>query len=153
MKNRNFLNSFTCAKNGFVSALKSEYNLRFDISIMLSVIYFAVFFGLTAVQWTVVVLVFSVVLCAELLNTAIENAVDTATKEYSETAKCAKDTAAAAVFVCAGGAVVCAGFIFNDIQRWVQTLKVIFSNPVFGALFCALAISDIICLFYRRKGI
>ena len=37
------------------------------------------------------------VLVAELLNTAVERAVDTATKEYSESAKLAKDCGAGAV--------------------------------------------------------
>ena len=152
MKNKNFLKSFMCASEGFINALKNEYNLRLDLLLMLSVVYFALFYGVSRTEWAVLVVVFSMVIGAELFNTAIENAVDTATEEFNRFAKAAKDTAAAAVFVCAWGAVACAALIFCDIQKWGDTLKVIFSRPATGAVFCILALLDIICLFYRRKG-
>lgn len=152
MKNRNFLQSLHCALKGLLCAIKSEHNLRLDLSLMLSVVYFSLFYGINKVEWVLLVLIFALVISAELFNTALENAVDTATKEYNETAKIAKDTAAAAVFVCSLGALVCAFIVFGDIGRWIFALKTIFANPIYGSLFCVLAIADIACLLYRRKG-
>ena len=153
MKNKNFLQSLHCAIKGFLCAVKSEYNLKLDLSLMLSVVYFALFYGISKIEWVLLVLIFALVISAELFNTALENAVDTATKEYCESAKIAKDTAAAAVLACSFGALVCAFIIFGDIGCWILALKTIFANPVYGVLFCALAIVDIACLLYRRKGI
>lgn len=152
MKNKNFLQSLQCALKGCWFALKDECNLRLDLSLMLSVVFFALFYGISKLEWVLLVFIFALVIAAELFNTALENAVDTATEEYSKSAGIAKDTAAAAVLVCSLGALVSAFVMFGDINRWILALKTIFANPIYGAIFCVLAISDIVCLLYRRKG-
>jgi diacylglycerol kinase len=47
-----------------------------------------------------------IVLAAELLNTALEATLDRVSVEHHPLAKVAKDTAAGAVFISAGGAVL-----------------------------------------------
>ena len=58
------------------------------------------------------VMLFSIVICGELFNTAIETIVDMVSPEKNEKAKIAKDVSAGAVLVVAIGAAIVGGIIF-----------------------------------------
>ena len=94
-----FRKSFGFAFQGFRFAVLSERNIK----VMLAGFALAVVLGLVAdldaVRWAIVLLCCGVVLCAELLNTAIETIVDLVSPEYHPLAGRAKDIAAAAVWV------------------------------------------------------
>lgn len=69
-------------------------------------------------SWTEVVLlvgVVVVVLVAELLNTAVEAAIDRVGPEWHAQSKRAKDTASAAVLICL---LLCGGVWFSALWRW-----------------------------------
>lgn len=59
------------------------------------------FFELTRTDWAVILVCNALVFCLEIVNTAIEKAVDLSTQEYHILAKISKDAAAAAVLVAA----------------------------------------------------
>ena len=63
-------------------------------------------------EWSVVLILCGLVISLELINTAIENAVDLVTKEYNEKAKNAKDIAAGAVLFSAIIAAIIGFIIF-----------------------------------------
>lgn len=67
---------------------------------------------LTAGEWIAICLVIAGMLSMELMNTAVERAVDLVTTKYHPLAKQAKDIAAAAVFIYAIAAVVIGLIIF-----------------------------------------
>ena len=69
-------------------------------------------FKVSVTEWALLALTIGMVLSLELVNTAIEAVVDLVTEEYHPLAKVAKDTSAAAVFVCAIAAVVVGLIIF-----------------------------------------
>ena len=71
-----------------------------------------VFFRLSRLEWLAVILVMLLVLCGELMNTAIEKTVDLASPQYHVLAGQAKDIAAGAVFLAAVGAVFVGGLVF-----------------------------------------
>jgi diacylglycerol kinase len=140
-KNRNFYESITYAVSGLVSAVKRERNLRFHLFSGLLVCIFAYFYELTRAEWAVLFLTIGSVIVCELINTAIENAVDSATQNYSVFAKAAKDIAAAAVMVAAIIA-VCVGFVlFWDFSKLLFAMQKAAANPVAIALavFCVMA--------------
>ena len=153
MKNTNFFKSAKCALNGFIIAIKSERNLRFDVSVMLTVIFFALCYGISRFEWAVITVIFAAVIGAELFNSALERAVDLAEEDYNEIAGAAKDISAAAVFVCAICAIVSGIFIFGDIERIWKTLIRIFTNPAYALIFLILIASDIILIFKKEKGV
>ena len=64
------------------------------------------------VEWCILLLTISLVLVLEMVNTAIERAVDLVTKDYYELAKIAKDVAAGAVLVASMFSVVLGVLIF-----------------------------------------
>ena len=69
-------------------------------------------FRITPVEWCICLLLFALVASLELVNTAVEAAVDLATEERKPLAKIAKDTAAGAVLFSAIVSVVIGLVIF-----------------------------------------
>jgi diacylglycerol kinase len=94
------------ALRGLRMAVRSERNLR--LHLLAAVTALGVTWWLDA-AWLPVIVVIGLVISLELVNTAIEAAVDRCTgQQHDPLAQRAKDTAAAAVLVAAGVAVVVA---------------------------------------------
>ena len=111
-KNDSLLISFAHALDGVIAGLKAERNMLIHFGVMSMVIVFGVILNISAAEWIVCVMLFALVMAMELVNTAIEAAVDLCTQEYDPKAKLAKDTAAGAVLVAAIGAAVVGCIIF-----------------------------------------
>lgn len=112
---RKFLRSFVYAFQGILEATK-EQNMRFHIASACIVIIAGLFTGLSVVEWLIIVVVIILVIGAEMMNCAIERAVDLATAEIHPLAKAAKDVAAGAVLVFAIGSVIIGVLIF--FPKW-----------------------------------
>ena len=67
---------------------------------------------ISKIEWIICVILFALVISAELINTAIETIVDMITMEKNEKAKIAKDVAAGAVLVNAIGSTIIGLIIF-----------------------------------------
>jgi diacylglycerol kinase (ATP) len=72
----------------------------------------ALFFRFTAIEFVGLVLCFAVVIAAELFNTTLEVLIDYAWPEHHPMIGRAKDVAAAAVLVAAGGAALVGALLF-----------------------------------------
>ena len=120
--------SFYHAVCGFFGAIKSEAHLRFHIMIAVLISIFAYIYGIDKTEWTVLCLTISAVISAELFNTALEQAVNTATEEIMPSAKFAKDASAGAVLVLAVMSLFVGTFLFGDIEKIGLTLEHIFSD-------------------------
>ena len=81
-------------------------------SAMATVIVFGAMLSISATEWIACIILFGVVLMAELLNTAIETVVDIVCPHEDPRAKLAKDTAAGAVLMVSIAAAVVGGIIF-----------------------------------------
>jgi diacylglycerol kinase len=68
--------------------------------------------SISRTEWLIIILVISVGLMMELVNTAIESVVDLVTLEWRQSAKIAKDTSAAAMLVYSVGAALIGLLIF-----------------------------------------
>ena len=100
-KSKNLLTSFKYAFQGILPAFKQERNLKIHTCFVLLVIIAGIWLKISYIEWLICILLFGVVLAAELINTAIETTVDLVTQEIQPLAKQAKDIAAAAVLVLA----------------------------------------------------
>ena len=89
-----------------------ENHMKIHVIMMLAVIVCGMFFHITKIEWMFCILLFGLVLSAELFNTAIEAVVDLASPEIHPLAKLAKDVAAGAVLVSALSAAVIGLMIF-----------------------------------------
>jgi len=100
-------NAFTYAMRGLLYTFRHEANLRVHLAIAETVVYVGAVEGISATRWAALALAIALVLSLELLNTAIERAVDlTVGERRSPLAGAAKDVAAGAVLVGATGAAV-----------------------------------------------
>ncbi len=98
---KKFLNSFTYPIKGLKYAYRNEQNVAVDVGVAIIVIIAGFLFKVSISEWALLALTIGIVISLELVNTAIEAVVDLVTEEYHPLAKVAKDTSAAAVFVCA----------------------------------------------------
>ena len=145
-KNTNFLQSFKNAATGIVSVFINERNMRFHFMIANLISVFAVFFGLSGIEWAVLMIAICFVFVSEIINTAVENAVNTATEEFSVYAKTAKDASAGAVLVAAIFSLITGVCLFFDPERIYGTLKLIFTSPRYLIPCLILGIFDILFL-------
>ena len=109
---KKFFFSFTYPIKGLKYAYRNEQNLAFDVGIALIVVIAGFLFKISVIEWALLILTIGMVIALELVNTAIEAVVDLVTEEYHPLAQVAKDTSAAAVFVCAIAAVIVGFIIF-----------------------------------------
>ena len=105
-------NSFKYAGNGIFSAFKSELNMQVHFCLMLLVILCGIIFEISLLEWQMCIVLFGVVIGAEIFNTAIETVVDLVMPNINEKAKLAKDLAAGAVLIIAISAAIVGLTIF-----------------------------------------
>lgn len=104
--------SFKNAWNGIKSALTTQANLKIHLIAALFAVTAGYYFSLTALEWTAIVIVITVVVFAEMANTALEHLSDAVTTEHNEHIKATKDVAAGAVLISAIASLVIAAIIF-----------------------------------------
>ena len=98
-KKRTFIDSVKNCLDGINYTLSHENNFKREMIIGILVVIASMFFKISILEWVIVILLINFVLVCELINTALEKAVDLYTKEFNETAKIVKDVAGASVFV------------------------------------------------------
>lgn len=109
---KKLINSFKYAIEGFVSSFKTERNMKIHILAMVIVVVLAIYFRVDLIEWCFIIFAISLVIGAELFNTAIETIVDMVSPEKNPKAKLAKDISAAAVLALAIGAAIIGVIIF-----------------------------------------
>lgn len=119
MKPSNWLESVNCAIEGILWAVKTQRHLRWHFAAAMAVLLLAHFMALSALEFILLSFAVTLVIFAELMNTAVEVVVDMISPEYHLLAKRAKDVAAGAVLVASAGAVVMA---FFALSRYVFPL-------------------------------
>jgi len=105
--------SFNHAAEGVVHALRTQRNLWIHFTVAAAVLVAAIGFGVSKLELIVLLLAITFVLVAELVNTAIEAAVDVASTSFDPMAKLAKDMAAGAVLIAALNAVAVGYLVFS----------------------------------------
>ena len=96
---KRFLSSIKNSVNGLIYAYLNEQSLTLHAFITVFVLASGFYFHISKMQWAILVIVMTIIIVTELLNTAIEAVVDLVTDKYHPLAKVAKDCASAAAFV------------------------------------------------------
>ena len=97
-KSQGFNNTFKNARKGFNLALRSEINIRVHVAAAVIVLLSAAYLKFSAVEFCIVLFAIALVICCEMLNTAIEFALDSIYhNRYSRMVGMAKDISAGAV--------------------------------------------------------
>jgi diacylglycerol kinase (ATP) len=93
------LDSFNYAFEGIIHVLRTQRNLRIHFAIAIAVIAAAAALGVGRLELMALLLAIAFVLVAEMVNSAIEGAIDVSTTSFDPNAKLAKDIAAGAVLI------------------------------------------------------
>lgn len=112
---KNAFDSFRYALDGILHGFRSQRHMRFHFCIAALALLAGVVYGLNATELLVLTFAISLVIIAELFNTAIEAVVDLVTTSYHPLAKYAKDVAAGAVLIAALNACVVGVLLFLDV--------------------------------------
>lgn len=110
---RRRLKSFKHAADGISIGLKDQFNLRFHFLAAILAISLAIYYQISRLEWLILILTIGLVVATELLNTAVEEIVNSFTADVHPAAKKAKDVAAAAVLISAVIALVIGIIIFG----------------------------------------
>ncbi len=97
-KAQGFNNTFRNARKGFNLAIKSEMNIRIHVAVATLVLFFAIYLKFTPTEFCILLFAIAIVIVTEMLNTAIEFALDSIYhNKYSRMVGMAKDISAGAV--------------------------------------------------------
>jgi diacylglycerol kinase (ATP) len=114
MYRRSTLKSFTWAFEGIVYVLRTQRNMKIHFTVAIIVIIGSLFFDLSRAELAILLITVAFVLMMEMINTAVEAAIDTFGTAFDPMAKIAKDVAAGAVLIAALNAVAVGYLIFFD---------------------------------------
>ena len=143
--------SFVYAFRGIFRTIANERNLRIHLTCvvyMVSILLFTDWFTLSRTDWAILMLASAGVIGGEIVNTAIENAVNLASKEYTEYGKIAKDAAAGAVLVSALFAVIVGIIILFQPEAFKAMYEYFTGNlPLLGVLLLSIIPATLFIFF------
>lgn len=87
------------ALNGLKEAIMTERNMKVHMIATLLVIFLAITLEITMIEWMILLLTIAMVIGMELMNTALEHALDYLAPERTKEIKAAKDIAASSVLI------------------------------------------------------
>ena len=144
--------SFWYAIYGIPGALKTEAHLRFHIVAAVFALVFAGICGFSVERFAILTVLIGAVIALELVNTSIEHACNSVTREYNAQIKLAKDLAAAAVLVMAAAAIAVAALFFINAESWNNMRAFFAAYPLSAVVLAILALlSAAFIAFYGKK--
>lgn len=145
---------FRHAFDGWAHAWRTQPNVRFHVVAAVAVLAAALALRLPPLAIAALVLVVGLVLVAELLNTALETAVDLVSPEYHPLAKIAKDVGAGAVLAAAATAVAVGALVFGGhlsggaLERSGGFLP---ADVLFGGMLLGVGLASALFLLLRGR--
>jgi len=107
------IESFNYAIEGVIHVLRTQRNMRIHFAVAAAVIAAAAAVQVSKLELIALLLAIAFVLIAEMINTAIEGAIDVATTSFDPMAKLAKDIAAGAVLIATVNAIAIGYLVFS----------------------------------------
>ena len=108
------IESFNYAFEGIIHVLRTQRNMRIHFGAAIAVLVAALATDVSRLELIALLLAIAFVLVAEMVNTAIEAAVDVASTSFDPMAKLAKDVGAGAVLIAAVNAVAIGYLVFSE---------------------------------------
>jgi len=103
MKPKNWLESLNCAIEGILYVAKTQRHMRYHFMTAVVVLVLSLFLNLSWIEFSLLAFCITLVLFAEVINTAIEVTIDLISEEFHPLARIAKDVSAGAVLLAVTG--------------------------------------------------
>ncbi|MGZ4280982.1 MAG: diacylglycerol kinase [Gaiellaceae bacterium] len=110
---RTLLESFNFAVEGIIHVVRTQRNMRIHLVAAVVVLVAAIWIGVSKLELIALLLAISFVFIAEMINSALEQAIDVATTSFDPLAKLAKDVAAGAVLIATVNAIAIGYLVFS----------------------------------------
>ena len=114
MKIKKMVDSFNYAIIGIIETVRTQRNMRIHLIAALCVLIACFLIDISKAEFLILCITVTMVLAAEVINTAIESAIDMAANHYHPLAKIAKNAAAGAVLITAINSLIVGYIIFWD---------------------------------------
>lgn len=108
------IDSFNYAFQGVIYAVRTQRNMRVHLIAAVAVLIAAVAIGVDRMEMIALIIAVAFVLIAEMVNSAVEGAIDVATTSFDPMAKLAKDMAAGAVLISTITAAAVGFLVFSE---------------------------------------
>ena len=144
---RDIFGPFRVAMSGLVFTFKTQRHMRFHVYVVIVVVLLGIYVNLGLREMLVLLFTISLVVVAEMFNSAIEAVVDLVSPSYHPLAKFAKDIAAGAVLITTIVALVVGALLILGENRW-EAIKVSLSSEGFGLPFGWRFVLGIVVLFF-----
>lgn len=156
MSLRQWIKSANFAIEGILHAAQTQRHLRYHFYAAAAVVFLGYILGVSKTEFLIIALAAIAVLVAEMLNTAVEAAVDLISPDHHEKAGKAKDIAAGAVLITAFGSaligyVVLMPHIRDAFDRGVHIIKRP-SDEIVVISFILVLITVVLLKAYTGKG-
>jgi diacylglycerol kinase (ATP) len=153
LKPTRFIDSLNCAIEGIISAAGTEKHMRNHFLGAILVLVASLFLGVAPIEFALLSISISIVLFAELMNTAIEAVVDLVSPGFHPMAKTAKDVAAGSVLISVVGAVVTGYIILSShIFPLYKELLAMIGTPAEMSAVVSLLIVIIVVVILKSKS-
>lgn len=150
MRLKKMVDSFNHAIDGIIYTVRTQRNMRIHMIITLFILMACLLFDVSKEEFLILAITITMVIGAELFNTAIEATVDMTTNYYHPLAKIAKNVAAGAVLLTAINA-VCVGYII--FWDKLSAISLILLNKIKGShpytIFIVLVIVSILTVIVK----
>ncbi|MCH3964681.1 MAG: diacylglycerol kinase [Clostridium sp.] len=120
MKVKKLLDSFNYAIQGIIYSVRTQRNMKIHMIAALLVLVLCFFYDLSKIELLAITITITMVIMAELFNTAVEFAIDATTNYYHPLAKIAKNVAAGGVLITAINAILVGYIIFWDKLNYIN---------------------------------
>lgn len=154
LKPTRFIDKVNCAIEGILYAARTQEHMRRHFLAALILLLSVLFLRVTPLEFTLLTVSVCFVLCAELLNTAVEAVVDLVSPDFHPLAKIAKDVAAGAVLVAAFGAAVMGYLILSKyiFPIYREALAMIGSPTELGIIVSLLMVVIVVVILKAFMG-
>ncbi len=126
------MQSFRHAFNGWRFLVRNEPNMRIHLALASCVFGLAIWLRIDAVDWRWLMMAVAMVLAAEALNTAVEQACNAVSRSYNPAIKAAKDVAAGAVLIAAIAAALIGMSVFLPHARVADQANLTLHTSICG---------------------
>ncbi|MCK4519531.1 MAG: diacylglycerol kinase, partial [Candidatus Omnitrophica bacterium] len=113
MQKRTLVDSFNAAIEGVIYTVKTQRNMRLHFLCAVLIVVLSFFLNLTKTEIILVAIAASLVLIAEMFNTAMEKVIDLITPDFHPLARVVKDVTAGCVLIAAINSLIVGYLVFS----------------------------------------